>query len=415
MAPGHRAPPPVFNAIRSGIATGCKKPYLSHSAPVIGRISGLLRARREQQIERGLSAHGLFDSLSGKKIEGWRMGFDLRDKWVWDFWFARDGGDYHLFFLQADRSLGDPDLRHWHVNVGHAVSQDLRHWERLPDALAPSPREPGDHGPEPGDTLTTWTGSVIRNNGAWYMFYTGTRRSEKGLLQRVCLATSDDLVHWTKHDRPVLDVDPRWYDTLNLDHWHDQSWRDPWVFRDSDRELYHMLLTCRVNDGAPDGRGAVGYASSTDLVHWQAGEPLLAPGWYGEMEVPQIACIGERYYLFCSVSVKYHSRAHLAEGAAPQTGLKYFPGDGPLGPFHTEGAGFLDGDPQGSLYAGRVIEGPGGQWYFMAFRNCDHEGRFVGGICDPIPVLQHPDGHLTLSSATEDDTVRASPDQVPVS
>jgi len=334
------------------------------------------------------------------------MGFDLKDKWVWDFWFARDGEDYHLFYLQADRSLGDPELRHWNVSVGHAVSQDLCHWKRLPDAFAPSPWEveegpQGTAADEPGDSLTTWTGSVIRVDDRWYMFYTGTRQSEKGLVQRVCLATSEDLIHWQKHPSPLLGVDPRWYDTLNLEHWHDQSWRDPWVFKDADRELYHMLLTCRVNSGAPDGRGAVGYASSTDLIHWQAGEPLLAPGWYGEMEVPQVACIGGRYYLFCSVSVKYHSRKHVASGVTPLTGLKYFPGDGPLGPFHTEGAGFLGGDVQGSLYAGRVIQGPDDDWYMMAFRNLDSDGRFVGGVCDPLQIVQDADGHLTLVESYE--------------
>lgn len=338
------------------------------------------------------------------------MGLDLKDKWIWDFWFAKDGGDYHLFYLQADRGLGDPELRHWHVSVGHAVSQDLRHWTPLADALAPSPWHhtasspssglQAENGPtEPADSLTTWTGSVIRTDSCWFMYYTGTRRSENGLIQRICLATSNDLTHWHKHPAsPVLETDPRWYETLNLDNWHDQSWRDPWVFKDADRELYHMLLTCRVNSGAPDGRGAVGYASSTDLVHWQAGAPLFAPGWYGEMEVPQIACIDGHYYLFCSVSVKYHSRMHLADDVTPLTGLKYFPGDGPLGPFHTEGAGFLGADAGGSLYAGRVIQGPDGAWFLMAFRNLDQHGRFLGGISEPLPIVRKRNGHLAVAS-----------------
>lgn len=328
------------------------------------------------------------------------MALDLEDKWIWDFWFAKDGVDYHLFYLQADRALGDPELRHWNVSVGHAVSQDLRHWTPLPDALAPSPPEPGVE--ERADSLTTWTGSVIREGNRWLMFYTGTRRSEKGLIQRVCLATSNDLVHWDKHPGPVLEADPRWYETLNLEYWHDQSWRDPWVFKDAGRDLYHMLLTCRANTGEPDGRGAVGYASSRDLVHWQAGPPLLAPGWYGEMEVPQIACIGGRHYLFCSVSVKYHSRAHLADGVTPLTGLKYFPGDGPLGPFHTEGAGFLGADARGSLYAGQVIQGPDGGWYLMAFYNLAADGHFPGGVSDPLPIVQMEDGQLALAPTESD-------------
>ena len=61
----------------------------------------------------------------------------LEDRWLWDFWFARDGDDYHRHLLQPPRSMGDPDERHWNASIGHAVSQDLRAWSVLPDALAP--------------------------------------------------------------------------------------------------------------------------------------------------------------------------------------------------------------------------------------------------------------------------------------
>jgi beta-fructofuranosidase len=50
----------------------------------------------------------------------------LPNRWIWDFWLARDGKDYHAFYLQAPRSLGDPALRHFNASIGHAVSQDLR-------------------------------------------------------------------------------------------------------------------------------------------------------------------------------------------------------------------------------------------------------------------------------------------------
>ena len=42
---------------------------------------------------------------------------DLDDDWVWDFWVVEDPASepasYHLFFLKAPRSLGDPELRHF--------------------------------------------------------------------------------------------------------------------------------------------------------------------------------------------------------------------------------------------------------------------------------------------------------------
>ena len=46
----------------------------------------------------------------------------LDDFYVWDSWVADDGDLYHLFFLQAPRSLGDPGMRHLSATVGHATS-----------------------------------------------------------------------------------------------------------------------------------------------------------------------------------------------------------------------------------------------------------------------------------------------------
>ena len=46
----------------------------------------------------------------------------LEDRWIWDFWLARDGADHHVFYLQADRALIDADRRHVAASIGHAVS-----------------------------------------------------------------------------------------------------------------------------------------------------------------------------------------------------------------------------------------------------------------------------------------------------
>jgi beta-fructofuranosidase len=86
------------------------------------------------------------------------MTLRLPDKWVWDFWLVRDGMDYHAFYLQAPRSLGDPELRHLNASVGHAVSKDLRHWRVLPDALSAGPAGAWDD-------RAVWTGCVAREWG----------------------------------------------------------------------------------------------------------------------------------------------------------------------------------------------------------------------------------------------------------
>ena len=114
-----------------------------------------------------------------------------------------------------------PALRHHNASIGHAVSHDLRSWRVLPDALHPGPEGSWDD-------LATWTGSAIGHDGRWYMLYTGINRREQGLIQRIGLAVSDDLVSWEKHpENPVLEADPRWYDLLDRARWRDQSWRDP--------------------------------------------------------------------------------------------------------------------------------------------------------------------------------------------
>jgi len=56
------------------------------------------------------------------------MTLHLPEVWIWDFWFAQDGADCHSFYLQAPRSLGDPEQGHWKVRIGHAVSQYLIDW-----------------------------------------------------------------------------------------------------------------------------------------------------------------------------------------------------------------------------------------------------------------------------------------------
>src|SRR3990170_206584 len=134
----------------------------------------------------------------------------LDDHWTWDFWTIKDGVDYHLFFLKAPKSLGDPDARHQNARIGHAVSVDLTDWTVLPDALAPGPGGAWDD-------MSTWTGSVIKADGRWHMYYTGVNHAERGLVQRIGRASSDDLVTLVKDDAFQLEADPRWYEQLDLD------------------------------------------------------------------------------------------------------------------------------------------------------------------------------------------------------
>ena len=324
------------------------------------------------------------------------MTLRLEDSWLWDFWLARDGPDYHIFFLQAPRSLGREELRHWHATIGQAVSQDLRTWQVLPMDLQPSLENP-----QAWDSYTTWTGSVIQHGGLWYLFYTGGSQRENGLVQRIGLATSTDLLHWEKHpENPLITANPAWYELLDLKLWHDQAWRDPWVFQDPLDGSFRAFITARVNHGPADGRGVIAQARSEDLVHWTVLPPITTPGDYGHMEVPQLVNIAGRYYLIFSTSRQRYSKAHLESlQASPLNGTFYRVSDEPLGSFISATESPLLADQTGSTYSGKLMQAPGGGWVYLCVRHFNPQGDFIGEISDPMEVDLSLDGTLKVVPA----------------
>lgn len=316
------------------------------------------------------------------------VGLHLDDRWLWDFWTVRDGPDFHIFYLQAPRSLGDPELRHTHATIGHAVSADLRTWEVLPDALSPGP-------PGRWDDCTTWTGSVQRHGGRWWMFYTGTSHAESGKVQRVGSVVSDDLVHWERQsDKPAFEADPTWYELLDLDVWYEQAWRDPWVFADPATGLFHAFVTARTKDGDPATRGVVGHATSPDLTAWEVRPPVTEPGVFGHLEIPQLVH-GEGWAHLLFASPPGPRSVHTAHPGAALHGTHVLSAPGPLGPYHWDTHHVLDGDLTGSRYGGKLVEGPDGL-VLLTWRQYDDAGRFVGTIDDPVPVSVEG-GRITLA------------------
>src|SRR5215472_7642889 len=95
-------------------------------------------------------------------------------------------GEYHLFY-QYNPNGAFWGTMHW----GHARSKDLVHWEHLPIALAPTPG-----GPDKGGVFS---GSAFVNQGVPTLVYTGVDPEVQ------CLATSADIIHWTKFNaNPVI-------------------------------------------------------------------------------------------------------------------------------------------------------------------------------------------------------------------
>lgn len=298
------------------------------------------------------------------------MSLRFEDRWTWDFWFAEDAGEVHLFYLYAPKSLGDPELRHQNARIGHAVSADLVTWTDLGPALPEAPAGAADD-------RASWTGSVVRDPaGLWRMFYTGISEAEDGTLQRVITATSPDLVTWQRGELS-LEADARWYEPLD--------WRDPWLEWAEDSETWHMYLCARVNHGPSDGRGVIGHLTSPDLETWTTLPPVSAPGELRQLEVPQVVPCGSRLaMLFCASDID-HSAVRLGRGVAREYGTHVLYGDRLDGPFVLEGDPFLSGDNGPSMYAGRAIE-HAGRWWFLAWDRLDAAGDFVGALSDPFPL-----------------------------
>ncbi len=335
------------------------------------------------------------------------MALRLVDKWIWDSWFVFDGERYHAFYLSASKALGDPNRRHRHPIVGHAVSTDLVNWNVVVDALIVS-ESPAF------DSYTTWTGSVVKgDDGLWWMYYTGTSREDGGDRQTVGAATSPDLFTWTKLGTEALvAADARWYETLGTSTWPDEAWRDPWVFKAQagqliggekynadagiadlaqSESLWHMLVTARSNSGPVATRGVMGHAISTDQRSWQVLPPLgSVTDDFGQLEVFQYEVIdGVPTVVFCC-GWRELSPARLASFGQRDATYSFAVGSDLTDIDFAKARAF----EERLVYAARVVEGPDG-WVLIGFENFEGpDGEFVGALCDPVPVTSLPEKGL---------------------
>ncbi len=325
------------------------------------------------------------------------MVIELKDQWIWDSWYAHDGQRWHGFFLKADKSLIDPDLRHMNVTQGHAISDDLVNWEHLGTMLTPWRDGPA------WDDKTTWTGSVVQDNtGLWHLFYTGTRASENALYQRIGHATSTDLHSWERvGDGLCLDLtgpNARYYETEHMiGHWHDRAMRDPWVMRDPAGDGWLMYFTARAAGIAePNAGGAIGFATSKNLIRRELQPPVFV-GNYGQLEVPQVFQVGKKWYcLFCTSSFHWSEDRIAKAGVAPVTGNHYLIADDPRGPWEVA-PGFLDGDLPCRRYAARIVD-TGTGLVILGFADGGKE-QFGGFVMDPETVEVDENGLLHVVPA----------------
>jgi beta-fructofuranosidase len=301
----------------------------------------------------------------------------LPDDWIWDSWVVDDGEEFHLFFLKAPRSLGDPGLRHEAATIGHATSRDLIDWTYRGDALGPAASG--------WDDLALWTGSVARGaDGVWRLYYTALSRAGHGVFdQRIGLAESDDLRTWQRAGTaPVIEANPRWYKTLDGKGPASETWRDPFVFADPDGDGWHMLITARDKDAPRFSDGVVAHARSQDMRSWELGPPIAGPAGFGQIEVAQARVIdGQPLLSFTCHPQEQSQRQQAGGGYCTWTVL----GDCVTGPWDLERARPFLAEPK--LFAAPLARQRDGSWAYIGFRNQEPEGILSFDILDPIPVV----------------------------
>jgi beta-fructofuranosidase len=163
-------------------------------------------------------------------------------------------GCYHVFY-QYNPTGPFHNTIHW----GHAVSDDLIHWEDRPVALSPSPDGPDRDG--------CWSGCAVDDDGVATILYTGGRDT----AQLPCLATAadDNLDRWTKDpENPVIEELPDDPEVLQTEDW-DGEFRDHCVWREDG--LWHQLIGA----GIENGGGAALLYTSADLREWEYRGPVL--------------------------------------------------------------------------------------------------------------------------------------------
>ena len=310
-------------------------------------------------------------------------------------------GLYHLFHLVLPN----------HDFIAHAVSTDAIHWRRVRNAVFIG--DPGSW-----DDLMLWTMHVSpdpHKPGAWRMFYTGLSRRDRGLYQRVGLAVSDDLYVWKKHpvhwqdgrgpndpdlvkeargkslrtepDEIAATIDcescypispaPEHYESDLEEGRHLVSFRDPFFFENDGRGT--LVVAARVNHGPIVRRGCVAHYTEVRPHHFEPQAPMLHPGLYDDIEVPNIVAIGGERYLIGSIredaKIRYwHAGSECSDWRSYHDNVLM---------------------PQGN-YAGRVCEDAGGLllWCFFAM---NREDRTANNLMPPPKRLcRADDGVLYL-------------------
>lgn len=197
--------------------------------------------------------------------------------------FSYYNGKYHMFYqYHPYESKWGP--MHW----GHAVSEDLLHWEYLPAALAPD---------EVYDRDGCFSGSALTlPDGRHLLMYTGVTREHQTDgsycdVQTQCLAVGDGMDYEKYEKNPVLDEKDLPEGCSRFD------FRDPKMWQKEDG-----TYCCVLGNRPADGSGQILLFSSSDGFGWSFEKVLIAnENRYGLMwECPDFFELDGKWVLIAS-------------------------------------------------------------------------------------------------------------------
>lgn len=182
-----------------------------------------------------------------------------------------DEGQFKPFYLKIWRDYCGPErIDGWHM----LTTSDHLHFEEHPTRIVGG------------------TGSVLKIDGLYHMFYCKFDHTVHPMKQMTCHATSLDLKEWTEYPEETFLADGEIYEM--------SDWRDPFVFWNEDEQQYWMILAAQKR-GKTMRKGCVAKCVSKDLKTWIYQEPLYAPATQqSALECPDLFKMGDWYYLIYS-------------------------------------------------------------------------------------------------------------------
>ena len=274
---------------------------------------------------------------------------------VHPFWH---GGTMYLYYLM-------PGGRY---ESALAISDDLFHWRE--EALS--------HVGAPPERPYFVLGVMEDRDGTFKSYFGGSYNSMKG-------QQSTDLLSWANMPEEF---------SVPAQPWFFKGLRDPFVFWNQDYGEYWCIMTGRLNSRSDGLDGAVALSTSTDLRQWQDQDPLFVPHKrMGELEVPQMFKIGDRWYLLASV---YHQFKGVGKPS-------YWSSQDAEGPWKSHFTDSLDG---GDLRAAQVSF-DGGKYHLMGWIPYRRGNVWGGSLNLPREVYRLEDGSLgTRFDAAAMSTIR---------